>query len=298
MHDKLKMVLYCPVLLLLVMGCSTVTHSGATAAMNSYTADEPGKHWVRPREVSYEISNDIIIYTLKIDPKLVNLGETVVFGYPAPGNQADPYVSFAAAQLVFTRKVDGVLITSYKVVHNPQTNMVDVNLQGRLITMKDLGIVDADRADKERFPIMFEKSDEGGTTRYSAPVGTGNGPSVSRQVRSSTSGSTGFAFGINAGIYAYNMEFDEPYPAGDISFSYYVGDSFAIGLFGGYPSVGAIFTIGDTKAFAVGIKGGYDYDDETGIIGGRFHLANISFGADYSIGDDSLTITGGYTFRF
>jgi hypothetical protein len=153
-------------LLVFLSGCATTTikNSGTMGGIGSYEAEESGRHWTRPREISYEMGEKLE-YSMKIDLSEGLVGEALVFGYPQPGQQANRYVSLAAAQAVAKAKVDGIYITNYTVDEDEAKGIVTVQLQGRSLVMRDLGLVDAERADRDRFTVVVEKDPVTGATK-------------------------------------------------------------------------------------------------------------------------------------
>ena len=83
-------------------------------SVGMYDAEEAGRHWVRPREITYEMG-EAFDYVFEINVKDNEIGEAVVFGYPQPGKQANKYVSLAAAKAVAATEADGIYITNYTV---------------------------------------------------------------------------------------------------------------------------------------------------------------------------------------
>ncbi len=155
---------------LTLFGCQTIHDSGTAGAVASFEAAESGRNWVRPREVTYEIGA-IQSFTEQIDLETNQLRETRVFGYPQPGQAANPYVSVAAAHAVAELQADGIFITNYTVVRDSRGQAASVTLQGRPLTLVDLGVVDPERADRERFVVTItEDAETGKITTETLPV--------------------------------------------------------------------------------------------------------------------------------
>lgn len=146
---------------LALLGCQTIHDSGTAGALASFEAEEAGRNWVRPREVTYEIG-EVQSFTEEIDVDSNQLRETRVFGYPQPGQAANPYVALTAARAVAELQADGILITNYTVTRDSGGGTASVTVQGRPLTLLDLGVVDGERADRERFVVTVTEDPETG----------------------------------------------------------------------------------------------------------------------------------------
>lgn len=188
---------------LMLLGCQTIHDSGTAGAVASFEAEESGRNWVRPREVTYEIGA-VQSFTEEIDVETDQLRETRVFGYPQPGQAANPYVSIAAARAVAALEADGILITNYSVRRDSRGKTASVTLQGRPLTLVDLGAVDPERADRERFVVtVTEDPDTGEITRETRPVDMRTElPSPS--VLNTRGLSKGAKIAIDSGVFAVN----------------------------------------------------------------------------------------------
>jgi len=151
----------CVVGALSLFGCQTIHDSGSAGAVASFEAEESGRNWVRPREITYEIGA-VQSFSEEFDLEANQLRETRVFGYPQPGQAANPYVSLAAARAVAELEADGILITNYTVTHDSRGRTAAVTLQGRPLRLVDLGVVDPGRADRERFVVTVTEDPETG----------------------------------------------------------------------------------------------------------------------------------------
>jgi len=167
---KIILLVFSIVCLVSIMGCVTNTSNGSMMAAGTYSEEEAGHHWVRPQEVTYELG-DIIEYSVTLNEKKYAITEAVAFGYPPVGEKANKYVSYAATKLISENRIDGIFITSYRIEQDKIEKAVTVYLQGRSLTMNNLGIVAPERADQERFSVVIEEDAETGETKsYTIPV--------------------------------------------------------------------------------------------------------------------------------
>ena len=187
-------------MLVLTMGCSTTAsetqlYAGATGYQATYDGTEPGRHWIRPHEFTYEPS-DLVTYETLVSLTDSAVREAVMFGYPEPGKQANPFVVLAVAKAVSEHQADGFILNSYTIDRNTKidtdrtraSDTAMVTVQGRFMKLASLGEVSIERADLERFitkTVVEENIEEGITTTTTVTTPIDQGYSTSQNFSAS-----------------------------------------------------------------------------------------------------------------
>ncbi|NCB03323.1 MAG: hypothetical protein EOM67_14390 [Spirochaetia bacterium] len=146
----------------------TKLYSGVSSAESSYNGSETGRHWVRPQELTYK-PLDIVDYETKVTISKDSIEEAVIFGYPPTGMKASPFVIQAISEAIIKSGADGFLLSTYKIkrIYNYAEDSAVVTIHGRPLKLVNLGEVDQERADRERFitQIVLEEDSGKGITR-------------------------------------------------------------------------------------------------------------------------------------
>lgn len=153
-------------------GCTTpITktrlYDGVNSAQISYDSQESGTHWIRPQELTYR-PLEIVDYETEISlSRHYYIQEAVIFGYPQPGEEASPFITRAISEAIIKHKADGFLLSTYSIEYiDDNTDTALVLIHGRPLELVNLGEVEIDRADQERFitRIVVEENPDKGTT--------------------------------------------------------------------------------------------------------------------------------------
>jgi hypothetical protein len=161
------------ILVSVLSGCTTPIsrtrlYDGVTSAQIMYESNEAGTHWIRPQELTYR-PQALVKYETKISLSRHHyIHEAVIFGYPNPGKEASPFVTRAISEAMIKYNADGFLLSTYNIEYIDDYNdTAHVLIHGRPLELVNLGEVEIERADQERFitrVIVEENSEKGITT--------------------------------------------------------------------------------------------------------------------------------------